>query len=215
MKRKKLYFEALNKLQLKILKKLSFLNKSNFYLSGGTALGLQIKHRKSIDFDFYRQSNFEPMMLYFSFQTAFKKLSLLHTAKGTLIVKVENVEVGMFYYPYPLIKPLIKTKYVSLASIEDISAMKLISIIQRGCKRDFIDIYFLIKKFGLNKLFKFCKKKYKGFNEYLALKALTYFKDADEDTSRNKIQTFEKISWKNIKEELIDIVKKYNKENLM
>jgi len=39
--------------------------------------------------------------------------------------------------------------------------MKILAISQRGLMRDFIDIYFLIKKFGLKKILEFAKKKLK------------------------------------------------------
>jgi hypothetical protein len=32
---------------------------SDFYLAGGTALALQIAHRRSIDFDFFSEKEFE------------------------------------------------------------------------------------------------------------------------------------------------------------
>ncbi len=39
----------------------NFLN--NFYLSGGTALSLQIGHRESEDLDFFNQTSFDPQQL--------------------------------------------------------------------------------------------------------------------------------------------------------
>ncbi|OGD89819.1 hypothetical protein A3D07_03385 [Candidatus Curtissbacteria bacterium RIFCSPHIGHO2_02_FULL_42_15] len=53
-----MYFNILNKSQLKILPQLSFLEKLGFYMAGGTALALQIGHRTSLDFDFYNPKHF-------------------------------------------------------------------------------------------------------------------------------------------------------------
>ena len=52
--------------------------------------------------------------------------------------------------------------------MEDIAAMKLIAIIQRGLKRDFIDLYFLGRSLGLEKIMSLTEIKYAGFNRYLA-----------------------------------------------
>ena len=43
-------------------------------------------------------------------------------------------------------------------SKEDIGGMKILSIVQRATKRDYIDIYFLLKEFGLENLLNFAKK---------------------------------------------------------
>jgi predicted nucleotidyltransferase component of viral defense system len=49
---------------------------------------------------------------------------------------------------------------IYLASREDIAAMKIIAISQRGKRRDFFDIYFLIREFGVKKIIEFTKEKY-------------------------------------------------------
>ena len=67
----------------------------------------------------------------------------------------------------------------------------------------FIDIYFLIKNFGLEKIFTLAQKKYKGaFNKYLALQALTYFIDADKEKEEKRTKTSAGISWDEIKKEM-------------
>ena len=71
--------------------------------------------------------------------------------------------MSFFSYEYPLIKPLVKIEYIDLLSIEDIAAMKIIAVVQRGTKRDFIDIYYLLRRYGLDKLFKLTEKKYDVF----------------------------------------------------
>ncbi len=96
---------------------------------------------------------------------------------------------------------------IYLASDEDIIAMKSIAIIQRGEKKDFFDLYFLMKRNNINleEVISLFKKKYhKHFNLSLLLKAHTYFKDADNQ----KIGEIEN-HWPLIKEYFISIVKSY------
>lgn len=127
--------------QAKLLKKLSFLKKHGFYLAGGTALALQIGHRTSLDFDFYTKKNFDVQQLHRLLERKFQEVIVLQKEKNTLNVKVDGIAVSFFKYPYPLIFPLVKEQdFPALASKEDIAAMKVIAISDRGTKRDFIDI---------------------------------------------------------------------------
>ena len=90
--------------------------------------------------------------------------------------------------------------------------MKIIAIIQRGMARDFVDIYYLIEKFGLKKILGFARKKYKNFNQYLALQALVYFGDADKDPNVRKLKMRQEVYWKDIKDFIRAKVRELRKE---
>lgn len=213
--KQKLYFDVLDRKRLRILPKLEFLRQDyGFYLAGGTALALQIRHRTSLDFDFYCEKEFDNRRAFASFQNNFKQLTLIQDAPNTLIVKARGIEISLFYYMYPLLKRVITTEYVDLASKEDIAAMKLIAIIQRGRMRDFIDMYFLMKEFSLEKIFKWTKKKFPPFNPYLGLRALTYFKDAEEDAQKGRFELLKEADWEDVKGEIVDKVYEFKKEGL-
>lgn len=203
-----LFLSVLDKKRKDLLKKLVFLKSYGFYLAGGTALALQMGHRASLDFDFYSQKNFEPLSLREKFDKRFKKVKEIHVAKDTLILDVEGIELSFFKYPYKLINPCLKLEEVDIASMEDIASMKILAISQRGIRRDFIDIYFLIQKFGLKKIIELTKEKYPMFNIYVGLQGLTYFKDADEDLEEERFRLFKKISWERIKKHIIKEVNK-------
>jgi predicted nucleotidyltransferase component of viral defense system len=206
------YFSVLIPRQIKLLKKLKFLKKYGFYLAGGTALALQIGHRTSIDFDFYTEKKFDSQKLYKLLEKKLKRVTLLGKDEDTLLVRIQNVSASFFRYPYPLIFPPIQRKdFPPLASKEDIAAMKIIAISERGTKRDFIDIYFLLKEFSLEKILNWVKKKYPNFNIYIALRALTYFADAEEKQKRRLYLTYS-VSWSKIKKFLIEEVKKYQEK---
>jgi len=204
-----LFLSVLDKKRKGLLNKLGFLKEYGFYLAGGTSLALQIGHRTSLDFDFYTKKEFEPLRLREGFDKRFKKVREIHVAEGTLILDIEGIELSFFKYPYKLVKPCLKLEDVNLASVEDIAAMKILAISQRGKRRDFIDIYFLIQKFGLKKIMELTKEKYSMFNIYVGLQGLSYFKDADEDLEVDRFRLFEKISWGKIKNY---IVKEVNEE---
>lgn len=193
------YLEILDTKRQKLLNQLKFLKKEGFYLAGGTALALQIKHRLSIDFDFYNQRGFDSNNLLEKLQNFIEQVTLIQASENTLLVKANGIEVSFFKYPYPLIKPSIVTENLNLASLEDIGAMKLIAIIQRGTYRDFVDLYFIIKKVGLAELLKLAERKYPPFNKYLALQSLTYFEDAEKEPKGTKGGLFKALKWSEIK----------------
>jgi predicted nucleotidyltransferase component of viral defense system len=201
---------------LEILKKLLLSNRP-FYLAGGTGLALILGHRKSIDFDFFSESEFSPIKITNELKNYFQEeqLSLVEMKEDTLIVLLKTIQTSFFNYNYPLLKPTITENGLTVASIEDISAMKLISIMQRGLKKDFIDLWTVIKetKYTINDIFYFCRKKYgSAFSESIALKALTYFNDAEEDETPEGLKY--NYSWHKIKKDLIRKSLKYFNEQI-
>ncbi|GIW64180.1 MAG: hypothetical protein KatS3mg092_0113 [Patescibacteria group bacterium] len=48
--------------QIKLLPLIKLFSK-NFYLVGGTAIALQIGHRRSIDFDLFTEKSFNPLKI--------------------------------------------------------------------------------------------------------------------------------------------------------
>jgi len=204
---------VLNWNQKKILKNIQFLKKYGFYLAGGTALALHFGHRTSHDLDFYTNKHFKPEKIYQDFKKVFKKekLSEVDFAEDTLKFRLNITDLSFFRYPYPLIRPLSSWETAQVASPEDIAAMKIEAIRTRGLKRDFVDIYFLIKKYGVKKILEFAKEKYpEVFNEYSCLISLTYFEDAEKkEQGRKRIYIYSGITWPKIKKYIIEEVRKY------
>ena len=69
-----------------------------------------------------------------------------------------------------------------LCDMEDIAAMKLVAITDRGTKKDYVDLYFLSRQYSFEKMFEFYDKKYHliDSNRIIILKSMGYFIDADE-----------------------------------
>ena len=66
--------------------------KNEYYLAGGTALALQIGHRDSVDFDFFKQEPFDVGQMIKKTQKVFNKnlLSIVQIEKNTLSVLVDE-----------------------------------------------------------------------------------------------------------------------------
>jgi len=194
-----MHLKILDPKRKKLLSKLGFLNKQGFYMAGGTALALQIGHRTSLDFDFYTEEKFDPKKLREKFDKKFKKVQEIYIAEDILGLDADGIKMSFFRYSYRLIRSYVQMEDICLASKEDIAAMKILAISQRGKRRDFIDIYFLIKEFGLREIIEFTKEKYQMFNIYVGLQGLLYFKDADEDSEKQRFKMLQKADWRGIK----------------
>jgi len=177
-----------------------------FYLSGGTGLSLQLGHRKSIDLDFFNQKGFDPKLLEAELETL-GQLKELELKENTLNAFLKEVQIQFLTYPYPLLKPTINWKNIRISSVLDIACTKLQTIGARGDKKDFVDLYFILNKYSLNKLFEKLDEKYKKavFNKVHILKSLTYFRTAE---SQPMPQMNKKVSWGKIKQIIIKKVKK-------
>jgi predicted nucleotidyltransferase component of viral defense system len=200
-----MHWDILDEGRRRLLPRLAFLKERGFYLAGGTALALQLGHRRSVDFDFYNQTSFNEMGLERDIVTQVEGFKVTQRGSGTLIGQQAAIDMSFFYYPYPLLESLLETESLNLVSIQDIAAMKLIAISQRGLRRDFLDLYVICQERPLEKIFACAQEKYTQFDPYVCLKALTYFEDADRDESGRGMELRESVSW--------DKVKKFFEEN--
>lgn len=153
----------------------------DFYLVGGTSLALQIGHRNSIDIDLFCNNDFDETLLLDFLNTKFK-LKEVFRRNFTIVALIENIKVDFIKHDYPLLSPPIYEDGISFLSKEDICAMKLHTIIKSGKRlKDFIDIYFLLEHFSINEMIQFFIQKYNYSNPMIAIKALSFFNDIDEE----------------------------------
>jgi Domain of unknown function (DUF1814). len=178
---------------------------TQFYLSGGTALSLQLGHRESEDLDFFSELPFQPQQIEQQIQSL-GTLSQTELAKGTFNTFLDGVKLQFLEYPYPLLEPFGDWHGIQLSSVIDIACTKLQTVGMRGSKKDFVDLYFLLKKYPLESLLAFTREKYckSDYSETHILKSLVYFADADgQPMPRMHVN----VSWEQIKKELVSVVK--------
>ncbi len=202
-----LHLSTIDTSTLELLRKLMIIEEfSDLRLVGGTSLALQIGHRKSIDIDLFGIIEFESLSLPEIFAD-FKNTNSIKRSKNINIFNIDNVKVDFVNYSYPWLGDVVNYDGIRLAGINDIAAMKLAAITGRGSKKDFIDLYFLLQKFTLKEIMKMYSSKYFDGSEYLVLKSLTYFEDAEKDADVDMIAD---VSWQEIKLKLLEIVKEYS-----
>jgi hypothetical protein len=159
----------------------------DFHLVGGTSLAMQLGHRNSIDIDLFTQKNFddEEIMALVNKKYDVKEI---FRRKNTIICLIDNIKTDFIKHDYPFIKPPVQEENISFLSKEDIAAMKLHAIIQSGKRlKDFIDVYFLLEHFSLQQMLDFFSQKYQYANPMIAVKAVNFFGDIDENMDPPKM----------------------------
>ena len=206
-----------NTLPQKAKEALAVLGKSkplpeNTYLAGGSALALQFGHRISVDFDFFTSVHFSPKKIAENLQRV-GKFTVDETTEDTLLGNFEDVRFSLFRYQYPLVSPTTNLQGIEIAAPEDIAGMKLAAIMDRGTKKDFVDLFFITQKgVPFENCLIYYDQKYQalGSNIYSIIKSLTYFVDAEESQMPTML---EKVSWKQIEKyfekEAIKLAQKY------
>jgi len=181
---------------LELLKKADVLN--DFYLAGGTGLALQLKHRLSIDLDFFIEKNINTKDLINKIKEC-GELVINREEENTLNGIFNGTKIMFLKYPYPLLFPLQKVENITTADTRDIGCMKISAVSSRGTKKDFIDLFFIYKNvLDFEELLKLFKKKYKGidYNIMHILKSLTYFNDAEKEPMPKMLKP---VNWEDVK----------------
>lgn len=202
-----LQIQAVEPNTLELLKKLQGLSQLNdFRLVGGTSLALQIGHRLSVDLDFFSYDIGVPSDIQYIVNQIGGRIENVSLSERIKIYNIDNIKVDFVNYFYPWLREPLIVEGISLASLEDIAAMKLSAITNRGTKKDFIDLFFLFDYFSFREMIELYHQKYKDAADFLLLKSLIYFEDAEEEPMPKMLKP---ISWEEVKFAIISTVKNY------
>lgn len=176
-----LHGEVLPEVQQQVLLRIApFIAARSFYMAGDTVLALQLGHRQSVDFDWFRpQPISDPVGL-----AADLGLAVRTTALDTLHALTDGVQLSFFHYRYPLLEPAIRSDEFGcdLASIRDIAAMKLAAVSQRGARKDYYDLVAIGRTgLDLDAMLDAYRRKFAVADIGHVLASLAWFDDADKD----------------------------------
>jgi len=181
-----------------------------FYLVGGTALALRLKHRKSLDIDLFINSDFDVSEILENIQHDFS-FKVLYSANNTLKGSIHEINTDIIAHRYPYIEPPLTESGIEMLSLPDIAAMKLNAISTSGQRsKDFIDLYYLSALYTVQELIAFYTTKYSQGNNVVVLKSLVYFDDVDLADWPVLVKDPE-LTWNDVKKHLTAIVREYIK----
>ena len=189
---------------LELLEELMLVNEfTNFNLVGGTALALYAGHRLSVDIDLFGRSEISPDLFTEILKDKGETIILSQSSK-ILIYVINKIKVDFVDYNFQLLEPVNVIDGIRLVSKKDIAAMKLNAIAGRGSKKDFVDVYQLLKDFSLSEMLTFYSQKYPNGSEFMVLKSLLYFDDAEIEPDPIMLIP---ITWSQVKERILHEVK--------
>jgi len=182
-----------------------------FYLAGGTALALQLGHRRSDDMDFFSEKlfNTDAILSLISVDKVF------FTSFGTVHCEIKGIRVSFLYYDVPLLYPTLSWRGIKIAHYKDIVAEKIKTISQRGSKKDFIDLYAVLKmRHSVLEVCDFFKRRFEtsNINFYHVLRSLIFFEDAEQEPLPSMVLSGEDWRWENIKSFFINNINLFERE---
>lgn len=140
---KGMHKEILSPSQLELLQLVREFRKS-FYLVGGTAIALQLGHRRSVDFDLFRMDNLNSKAILDSFYRFKYKPLITRRVSDQINLVVNNVKFTFFQYPYTIDHRLDFEGIVTMPDLIDLAAMKAFALGRRAKWKDYVDLYFII-----------------------------------------------------------------------
>jgi predicted nucleotidyltransferase component of viral defense system len=155
----------------------------NWILAGGTGLAFRLGHRVSEDLDFFR-TDIEDVRALHDVLAPYGAYETLQEEIHTLTVIVHKTKLSFFKVRDPFLFPPTPHRFFAVADIRDIALMKLAAISGRGSRKDFIDLYMILRdRPVLREYFEWLPRKYGAsrINTYHIVKSLTYFKDAEAE----------------------------------
>ena len=173
-----------------------------YYLAGGTGLALHLGHRFSVDLDLFSPESDsvgpDERALLRSFLEE-PSLTITFDKDMTYVANWRGVGISFFCLSqYPLAQPLLLLNRVPIASLAEIGAMKLAAIIDRGTRKDLVDLFYILQHVALDELFQVAAVKYARVRTFAisATRALAYFDDAE---ALPMPQMLDRTPWKTMK----------------
>jgi len=177
----------------------------HFYLVGGTALALQLGHRESVDLDLFTTELFDKGNLLDTLNETFGEVRIDSEGASMLITSINGIKVDFVKMIYPILFPAILDEGVRMLDIKDIAPMKLKAVTQRGSKKDFFDIFFLLEHLSIEEMLQLFKEKFKQHEVFHVVKSLSYFMDAENYADPNVFDPA--VTWNHVKTTIQKAVK--------
>lgn len=138
-----LHREILNRAQLNLLPLLKEFRRS-YYLVGGTAIALQIGHRRSIDFDLFTLRTIKPKSIMDKFAEHNLRPMVTRRVEEQLNLIANQVKFTFFQYPFPIRTSINVEGCINMPDVLTLAAMKAYALGRRSKWKDYVDLYYIL-----------------------------------------------------------------------
>lgn len=181
---------------------------SEFRLCGGTGLSLQTGHRISVDADFVTENPIENDLVTSQILKTFKNATDIHRGELGVFFRIDSIKVDFLSWNLPFIRHAVLDNGWRLLHKEEIIAMKLFAILQRGEKKDYMDIASLLKDYSLSQMLSFYRERHKASDDAVVLRFLASYSDIEFQPLPEMLNG---LSWEEAKSALARAIKQHLK----
>lgn len=178
----------------------------DFGLAGGTAIALQIGHRRSVDLDLFSLEEFDNSHLRRRItESGFNIQKNLRDQTGEYTVLVNGVQCTFLHYPFSISFDQEWNTIISMPALLTLAATKAYTLGRRPKWKDYVDLYFIFKKFhSIQEVEKKAKNIFQGeFNAKMFRAQLSYFRDINYSEKIDPLPGFE-VNEETVKKELTE-----------
>lgn len=206
--------EVLDRDKLRVIRlQADLVREGQFFLAGGTGLGLRLGHRISDDLDWFTPNHFDAKALAARLAALPEKpTETRQDGRYTVRAYYGTLETSFISYEQVPARPeslCIAGMKIPIADIDILAAMKAAVVHDRGAKRDFIDVHGISRLPGwsVGRFIEHGARMLPLEEAQIAL-ALTYFVDADKDPMPRGC----KVSWTTVKAGLVKGVREWERK---
>lgn len=153
--------------------------KKEYYLVGGTAIALYLGHRRSIDFDLFKQKGIKPKNIIEKISESGYTYQITRRVTEQLNVSIGDVKFTFYQYPFQVDAIERMDEVIFMPKLIDLAAMKAYALGRRSKWKDYVDLYFLLRDhFSIREIGERARQIFDQlFSEKLFITQLSYFDD--------------------------------------
>jgi len=174
-------------------------------LVGGTAVALQLGHRRSVDFDMVTLGELKNESIVERIKKNYPIQKSIVDGRDELTVVVESVKLTFLRYPFAIDFAVNLDNKLRVPDVKTLAAMKGYALGRRAKWKDYVDLYFIFRKHTLGEVVKTSKDIFADeFSEKQFREQLSYFEDIDYSETIDYLEGMQ-VSDEEIKKTLTEI----------
>lgn len=178
---------------------------NRFSLIGGTAVALHLGHRRSIDFDLATFSDLKTNDIRNKIGPKWPIEAVLVDETHEFTIVIDGVKLTFLKFPFRFEAEANYQNIIKLPDLLTLGALKAYALGRRAKWKDYVDLYFIIKRFSWKELTQKAFRLFgREFNEKQFREQLAYFEDLDYSEKVDFMPGF-KVDDKIIKSKLQEI----------